>query len=301
MEPTFRDRPYGPHASNRFDAYLVASDAPTPVFVQIHGGGFSWGDKANVRPALIESYHQHGISVVAINYRLTQEAPAPAPMHDAARAIQAIRYFARHLNIDPTRIAAGGGSAGAGISLWLALHPDLADAKATDMISRESSKVATAVVDDAQTSYDPQCIRQLIAGPAWCERALKQFYRSDLDGEPDEGMRALATSISPINFVTADAPPIFMWYWTRDLPLDENLSARDGIHHPQFGRALKQRMDAAGARCELVYREERDDLTNDQYVAARDAQGAAFVAEVFGPDPMHGAAPPDARGQGVGR
>jgi acetyl esterase/lipase len=282
MQPTFSDRPYGPHASNRFDAYLVESDEPTPAFVHIHGGGFQWGDKANVRPDLIDAYHSYGISVIAINYRLSQEAPAPAAMHDAARAIQAVRYFARHLNIDLACIAAGGGSAGAGISLWLALHPDLADPESLDRISCQSMRVNAAVVDDAQSSYDPTFIRQLIVGPTWTEGALRQFYRYDPDVPPSDELRALFADLSPINFVSADAPPIFMWYWTRDLPLDENLSARNGIHHPEFGRALKAKMDAAGARCDLHYREELDDLTNDEYVAARDAEGARFVAEVFG-------------------
>jgi len=46
-------------------------------------------------------------------------------MHDCARAIQFLRSKAARWNIDPKRIAATGGSAGAGISLWLGFHDDL--------------------------------------------------------------------------------------------------------------------------------------------------------------------------------
>jgi len=68
-----------------------------------------------------------GISVVAITYRLSDTALAPAQFHDSARAVQFIRSRAKDWNLDPKPIAATGGSAGAGLSLWLGFHDDLAD------------------------------------------------------------------------------------------------------------------------------------------------------------------------------
>ena len=50
---------------------------------------------------------------------------------------------------------------------------------------------------------------------------------------------------SPINHVTENAPPTLLRY---DHPLD----AAYYVHHACFGVALKEKMDAAGARCELV-------------------------------------------------
>ncbi len=44
-------------------------------------------------------------------------------------------------NVDKTRVAAYGGSAGAGTSLWLAFHDDLADPKSADPVLRESSRL----------------------------------------------------------------------------------------------------------------------------------------------------------------
>jgi acetyl esterase/lipase len=41
-------------------------------------------------------------------------------MHDSARTLQFLRSKASQWNIDPTRIAAAGGSAGACTSLWIA-------------------------------------------------------------------------------------------------------------------------------------------------------------------------------------
>ncbi len=77
---------------------------------------------------------QNGISVVSVEYRFIKEAtadgvvpPVHGPLHDAARALQFVRSKADEWNIDKTRIAASGGSAGACTSLWLAFHSDLAD------------------------------------------------------------------------------------------------------------------------------------------------------------------------------
>jgi acetyl esterase/lipase len=128
---------YGPfHATL---VWLVKSDKPTPVMVSIHGGGFSSGNKA-VSPDLLEECLKSGISVVASTYRLSGEVIAPAQFLDSARAIQFIRSKAKEWNLDPSRIAATGGSAGAGISLWLGFHDDLADPKSEDSVLRQSTR-----------------------------------------------------------------------------------------------------------------------------------------------------------------
>ena len=127
--PTYPDVKYGPYARNVMDVWLAKSDKPTPVLVSIHGGGFSGGNKSVGASTRCDECLKSGISVVAITYRLSDEAKAPAQFLDSARAIQFIRSKAKEWNIDPTRIAATGGSAGAGISLWLGFHDDLADPK----------------------------------------------------------------------------------------------------------------------------------------------------------------------------
>ena len=52
-----------------------------------------------------------GISYAAINYRLTVTDPIPAPVYDAARAVQFLRTKAGAWNINKHRIALTGGSA----------------------------------------------------------------------------------------------------------------------------------------------------------------------------------------------
>ena len=73
---------------------------------------------------------------------------------DCARAIQFLRYHAKKFNLDKTRIASMGGSAGAGTSLWLAFHDDLADPANPDPVLRESSRITAAAATGTQATYD---------------------------------------------------------------------------------------------------------------------------------------------------
>src|SRR5207247_1560778 len=102
-------------------------------------------------------------SVVSINYRFVSEAaaagikpPVQWPLHDAARALQFVRSKADEWNLDKSRIAASGSSAGACSALWLAFHDDLADPKSSDPTGRESTRLFCAAVVRAQTSLDPK-------------------------------------------------------------------------------------------------------------------------------------------------
>ena len=157
---TQRDVHYGPHERNVLDFWQAKSTQPTPVLVSIHGGGFRQGDKG-IGAWLLNDCLDSGISVVAITYRFSQQAIAPAPFEDGARAIQFIRSRAKEWNLDPKRIAATGGSAGAGISLWLGFHDDMADPKSDDPVCRESTRLTCMAVTEGQTSYDPRFIREL--------------------------------------------------------------------------------------------------------------------------------------------
>src|SRR5438876_11889843 len=89
--PDVKEEKYGPHERNVIDLWKAKSDTPTPLVVFIHGGGFRGGDKSNLSPALLGGCLKAGISVAAINYRLSQHAPFPAPMLDSARAVQFLR------------------------------------------------------------------------------------------------------------------------------------------------------------------------------------------------------------------
>lgn len=262
--PTHENVKYGPHERNVMDVWLAKSDKPAPVLVSIHGGGFRNGNKS-VSPDLLRKCLDSGISVVAITYRLTDVAIAPAQFLDAARAIQFIRYNAKEWNLDPKRIAATGGSAGAGLSLWLGFHDDLADPKSDDPVLRQSTRLTCMSVFNGQTSYDPRFIRELFPGTeVYKEYALAKLFDvnlNKLDDLPKEKYR-LFEFVSSINHLTRDDAPAQLIYASK---LDTPITSQGiGIHHAKFGQALKVRMDKLGIECEVhtgVPRGDSSDLT----------------------------------------
>ena len=177
-KPDLENVRYGPHERNVFDLWKAKADGPVPLVIYYHGGGFRRGDKRSLSSTMLKSLLKAGVSVAAVNYRLSDVAPFPAQMHDSARALQFLRLSAVKYGIDPKRVGATGGSAGAGISQWLAFHEDLADPKSADPVRKQSTRLTCAVVFAAQTSYDPRFIRKLFnttqmhpALPAFFDRA----------------------------------------------------------------------------------------------------------------------------------
>jgi carboxylesterase type B len=251
IRPTHANVKYGPHERNVMDVWLAESGKPTPVLVSIHGGGFRGGNKS-VDGNLLRQCLDSGISVVAITYRLSDVAIAPAQFHDSARAIQFIRHKAKEWNLDPTRIASTGGSAGAGLSLWLGFHDDLADPDSKDPVLKESSRLTCMVVYNGQTSYDPRFIRKLFPDTdTYRHPALAQLYDIDfdkLDQLPAEKYK-LFEETAPITHVTKDDVPAMLIYAsTMETPIT---SQGIGIHHPRFGKVLKEKMDKLGIECRV--------------------------------------------------
>jgi acetyl esterase/lipase len=249
LAPTFENVPYGPDVSNKIDFWKASSNAPTPLVVFIHGGGFRAGDKAGYDKPLQAACLASGISYASINYRLSDVASYPAQMHDSARAIQFIRSKAAEWNIDPQRIACTGGSAGAGISLWLAFHDDLADAKSAEAVARQSTRLACAMPTNMQCTYDPREIEKIVPGDAYNVAPLKllqglpatfDWHKDAISADLDKRLR----DCSPITHLTKDDPPVFA--------MNNDVNEKAGnIHHPNFGRHLKKQMDQMGASCEF--------------------------------------------------
>ncbi|MCX7426351.1 MAG: alpha/beta hydrolase [Planctomycetia bacterium] len=264
-EPALANVPYGEHERQVLDFYKAESSRPTPLVFTIHGGGWVNGDKAGAGD--VEKYLAAGISVAAINYRFTTQAqtagvkpPVEWPLRDAARALQFVRSKAGEWNLDRQRIGATGGSAGACSSLWLALHDDLADPKSDDPVARESTRLWCAAVVGAQTTLDPQQMKEWTPNSRYGGHAFG-FMPDPKDAKTRDSQfsRFLAgreevlpwiKEYSPYEHVTADDPPIYMIYsWPPALGQEE----KDPTHTANFGVKLEEKLRAAGVECELVY------------------------------------------------
>jgi acetyl esterase/lipase len=260
-QPDYTDVQYGPYQRNTLDIWLADDESPTPLVVYFHGGGFFAGDKHSIRQSLnkqklLSSLLAAGISVAAVNYRRSTTAPYPAQMHDGARALQFLRYYAARYNIDPARIGVSGTSAGGGISLWLAFHEDLADPSSNDPIDRLSTRVSSAVVYDSQTTYDPRKIMKLF-NTTHVEWPLIKFFGMHTAADVNNPKyHALFVDASAINHLTTDDVAVMLYYSQAEKPLEANTRGPKYIHHPHFGHLLKENMDRLGIVCVLKLRED---------------------------------------------
>lgn len=263
---TLSNVPYGDHPRQVLDFWKAPGTKPTPVVIHIHGGGWEAGSKGFV-PGTAQ-YLAAGISVVSISYRYTWQAqadgvspPVSAPLHDAARALQFVRSKAGEWNIDKTRIGATGTSAGACSSLWLAFHDDMADPQSADPIARESTRLFCAAVDSAQTSLDPQQMKEWTPNSRYGAHAFGFAEASATHARSQDAMFAdfLAhrndvlpwiKEYSPIEHASSDDPPIYLIY-----PAAPGIgqSQSDPTHSANFGVKLQERLDELKVECELVY------------------------------------------------
>ncbi len=273
-EPTVADFAYGTDSERqKFDFWKAESKEPTPLVLLIHGGGWKGGDKTGYGTSAIKPYLDAGISVASINYRFIDQAmqqkvepPVKACLHDAARALQTLRSKAQEWNIDPQRVGATGGSAGAATSLWLALHDDLADPNSQDPIARESTRLTCAAVVGAQTSLDPKQLREWIPNSIYGGHAFG--FAGPGRSREDEFELALANrekilpwikEYSPIELVTSDDPPVYLEYSRQSPPPKIGQVEKDPTHSAMYGVQLVEVMNKAGLEAIVSYPTHDDD------------------------------------------
>ena len=256
IKPTHADLAYGPHERNRIDLYLAESKSPTPLVLYIHGGGFRGGDKSSVNAGEIRAFHREGWSVAAINYRFTNVLPAPGQYLDCGRALQFLRHHAEQYNLDPQLVASTGGSAGAGTSLWLAFHDDLADPNSDDPIARQSTRLVCTAVSNGQSSYDPRFAEKAgIPRPNFERHAFfEPFYGIKVADKDTPEAYKRYDAAAPITYLTKDDPPALLNYSYQNLEVTSTSDLGLVVHHPKLGIALKEQMDKLGIECIVQYR-----------------------------------------------
>jgi acetyl esterase/lipase len=276
IKPDYADLAYGPHARNVLDLWLAKTDRPAPLLIFIHGGGFVSGDKGRASTTFIKRALAAGVSFAAINYRYRTTAPVQDVMHDCARAVQYLRSRAGEFRIDKTRVAAMGGSAGAGTSLWLAFHDDMADPKSADPVLRESTRLTAAAASATQATYDmlrwPEILGQSAAllGGGLAEAAA--FYGvkpEELESPKGKKIRA---DVDMLGMISKDDPPVYMVSSKRFEKIDSRGAV---LHTPLHAWAVKKACDAAGVLAIVK-------VVDDSERRGADADYLAFLLERLG-------------------
>ncbi len=238
---------YGPHPLQKMDLWMTPSDRPHPVLVRIHGGGW-YGGKPTELHGPMKELLARGVAIAVIRYRPTSTHPLPAPVHDAARAVQFLRAHAKEWNLDRRRFAATGPSAGGTIALWLAVHDDLANPDALDPVLRESTRLSAAASRNAPTSIEPEVIERWVGPePLRDPMIAAAVGEATIEAAQDRQDRygPIYAEFSPIRHISADDPPVFLRY------TDHDVSGTEAIHHPIFGIRFQERSAAIGHESHL--------------------------------------------------
>lgn len=132
--------------TQKLDLHLPARQGtPVPLVIDIHGGAFMEGDKAD------ESYNYSrllaaGYAVASVNYRLSGEAQFPAGGQDVKAAVRWLRANAATYGIDTYRFAAWGRSAGAYMANMLGTTGDQATVFDNDALGNATVSDAVQAV-----------------------------------------------------------------------------------------------------------------------------------------------------------
>jgi acetyl esterase/lipase len=136
--PTKADIPYGTHPHQLLDVYVPPKGtAPFPVVVWF---GNLWTPGKH---APVDHFLPNGCAAVAVEMRTMGDAikdkvspPVSVCLLDARRAVQFVRLHAAEWNLDPSRIAVGGGSQGALPALYVGCAGEKADPASSDPVNR---------------------------------------------------------------------------------------------------------------------------------------------------------------------
>ncbi len=254
---TFSNQKYGLHKKNVFDIWLAKSEKPTPLVIYIHGGGFVGGDKSKYYQSHDwPRFLDNGISIATINYRFMNEAPYGilASMNDSKRFVQFIRYHAKEFNINKTKIACTGGSAGAGTALWLAFSDDMADAGNSDPVLRESTRLICAGAFATQSTYDIFQWDKILGIPlSKSKEQLHSIGRAfgfksaeNIDLMKEAEIRKNLDFLAKMD--KHDSPVFIFNRHKAGIPENQD----DINHHPSHAKALKEKAEQVGLEA-VVY------------------------------------------------
>ena len=242
--PTLNDVSYGPFKEQILNFWKPESKSPTPVIINIHGGGWLHGPMDPFK-AFDQYFLDKGVAIVHITYRFTPSNPLPAPVYDAVRAVQYVRYKAKEWNIDPKKIVVTGFSAGGCSSLFLATSEEMANPTSKDPVERESSLVLAAVVTSGQTTIMPNEVLEWVGQKAFshpmnCSAGGYKNNQALLEGIKDEKVKNMYLNFSPIHKLSSKSVPILLEYGAL-APAGEG-----DIHGAAYGVKFKEKADQLG-------------------------------------------------------
>lgn len=190
----------------------VTEGSQRPVLLQIHGGAWIMGHKAEQGQPLLHRMAELGWIGVSINYRLAPGHPWPAQIIDVKRAIAWIRSHIEAYGGDPNFIAVTGGSAGGHMTLLTALTSAF-DQWQPGFESADTSVQAALALYPAVDFTNRHGIRR--------RNTMDSFIARKVVQQPREGNEQTFNDGSPVDWVHREgiaeaAPPLCVVQGTHD-------------------------------------------------------------------------------------
>lgn len=221
----------GGNPRQMLDLYLPEKPAAgkLPVVCWIHGGGWKNGSKESGAGKLARLVATGKYAGVALNYRLTGEAPWPAQIHDCKAAIRWIRGQAEERGLDPDRIAVWGSSAGGHLVAMLGVSQGVAGLEGELGAFRGESSAVKCVVD----FFGPTDLLAMDAQGSTMDHNGAGSPESLLVGGPVQERAETARQASPLRHVSQDDAPALLVHGTEDplVPFAQSV---------ELAKALKQ-------------------------------------------------------------
>ncbi len=204
----------------RLDLYLPpVTRSPAPLVVWIHGGAFMHGDRTALPPLLEQErlftrLPLAGFAVASVEYRLSSEARFPAQLEDVQAAIRWLRARHAELDVDPSRVAGWGESAGGYLAAFAGVAGRAGPAGPAMEFADQSAEL-TAVVDWYGPTDFAAMDRQAPADSMMCHDD-PDSPESRLIGAPVQERPDLVARADPCRWATSETPPFLIMHGTRD-------------------------------------------------------------------------------------
>jgi len=246
------DQKYGEAERNTFDIIMPQSTKPVALVIFIHGGGFQFGDKKKAydRKDEIQYYLSNNTAFATINYSFYKSDDSlgvQVCLDDVQRAIQYFKFNADQYNIDKTKVACYGVSAGAGASLYFALNDDLADVNAQGL-KAESTKIVCAGAIHTQATYDVYKWKKFIpylGAVQTLKHKMFYNYAATFYGYPDKKSikpyrKEIAAKYDMLTMVDENDPPIYLLNPLKgNFPKDFNII----FHHKKHAKVMAKKLE----------------------------------------------------------
>ena len=148
---TITDIRYGSRENSLLNLYLP-DGACRALVIWFHGGGLEHGSRKNIRFA--EQLALSGVGCASVEYRMYPEAAFPDFLEDAAQAAAYVLERRKEMG-DPEKIYISGASAGAWITLMLAMDPSRLEKAGADR-----KEIAGYISDSAQITTHFNVLRE---------------------------------------------------------------------------------------------------------------------------------------------